>query len=208
MTIRKFLAMAAVSSSLTAPPASAATLTSLFGDIDGFGGQVTPGVSGLNTGANFDNSTAADPSFTDVWLFEQFGGIGGSPLSFGFSYDLTGATIIGASLEIMQSGMSDGRGPWAVSVGGTSVGLIENGLGTTSTLLSFTIDPSLIGATGTSGMLTYNDSQPEAYAIDYLSLVIDYEASTMTPIPLPAGGALWLTALGGFAVARRRIART
>jgi len=177
--------------------ASAAVIETLVGDIDGFGGQTAPGAVGVNTGFGFNNATATDPAFTDTWLFEQTtGGAGESPIDFVFSYTLGGASATSATLSLMESGMSDGRGPWDVLFNGNLAGSIANGLTSTSTLHSFTIDVSwLTGSDQVS--LVYRDTQFEGFAIDYSALTIQ-----TAQVPLP--GILPLVGIGALALAALR----
>ena len=179
--------------------ASAATVTSIVGDNDGFGGQIAPGAVGADTGFSFDNRTGTDPLFTDIWLFEQDGGIGGSPITYDHSYDLDGGIATSASLTIFESGMANDRGPWEVLVNGTVVGQIANGGSTTAALHTFDVDVSLLTGSIASITLNYLDTAFEGYAIDYSELSIE-----VAPVPLPAGLPLLLVGLLGLGALRSR----
>jgi hypothetical protein len=189
---------------LAAPAVHAATITSLVGDKDGFGGQITPETAGANTGPSFDNRTASDPLFTDVYLFEQNVGPGASPVTYTHSYMIPiSQTPVSARLTIFESGMADDRGPWDVDFNGTVVGQIigPDASSTLSKFHTFSIDVTLLtGADLVS--LIYLDTVGEGYAIDYSELAI--ETGTIEVIPLPATLPMLLSALAGVACVARR----
>ena len=162
----------------------AATLTSLVGDIDGFGGQTAPSAIGVSTGADFNNTTAGDPAFTDVWQYAQSDGVGGSPLNYSHAYDLGGGTAISASLSIMESGMANLSGTWSVLFNGSAIGSIANGVDHSSTLHTFAIAPLLLSSGAGLVSLIYSGTK-EGYAIDYSSLSIEY-SDQVSAVPLPA----------------------
>jgi hypothetical protein len=199
----KNLAVAAVLA-LAAPAVHAATFTSLVGDKDGFGGQITPETAGADTGASFDNRTASDPLFTDVYLFEQDGGVGASPVTYTHSYMIpVTETPVSATLTIFETGMADDRGPWDVDFNGTVVGQIVGPAfsSTLSKFHTFSIDVSLLTGADTVSLI-YLDTVGEGYAIDYSELTI--ETRTTGVIPLPAALPMLLSALAGVACVARR----
>ena len=187
-----------------ASQSQAATVTSLVGDIDGFGGQTTPGAVGVEVGASigFDNRTAGDPLFTDVYQYAQEEGApGASPLTYSHNYDLGGGIATSASLTIMETGMGNTSGNWSVQFNGTVIGSITSGSDDASTLRSFTIDPALIGAG--SGIVSFIfDGYKEGYAIDYSSLSIEVSAVPL-PAALPLFGAC-LAVMGFFGWRRNK----
>jgi hypothetical protein len=185
---------------LFAGTASASTITSLVGDIDGFGGVTAPGAEGVSTGPSFDNRTGSDPLFTDVYLFEQNGGVGGSPITFSHVYGLIGSAT-SAMFEIMTAGMADGRGPWDVVFNGSKIGEISTGtsVNTLTKLHSFSVATGLLTGNDTVS-LVYQSSAGEGFAIDYAKLTVE----TAPPIPLPAGLPLLATGLLAFGLLRRR----
>ena len=187
-----------------ASQSQAATITSLVGDIDGFGGQTAPGAIGVSVDAEsyFDNRTASDPLFTDVWQYAQEDGApGASPLTYAHTYDLAGGTATSASLTIMEAGMGDTSGTWSVQFNGTEIGSFTSGSEETSTLRSFIIDPTLIGV-GPGIVSLIFDGYKEGYAIDYSSLSIEVSA-----VPLPAAMPLFgacLAVMGFFGWRRNK----
>ncbi|WP_169569347.1 hypothetical protein [Sneathiella limimaris] len=160
--------------------ANAATVSSLVGDIDGFGGATAPGAVGVDTGFGFDNRSG-DPLFTDVWLYEQDGGVASSPVDYSHAYDLAGGTATSATLSIMESGMANNRGPWNILFNGTLIGSISNTSATLSTLHTFSVALDLLTGTSDEISLVYLDTAAEGYAIDYSLLEIEVSA-----VPLPA----------------------
>ncbi|MDH3638618.1 MAG: VPLPA-CTERM sorting domain-containing protein [Gammaproteobacteria bacterium] len=199
--MKQILATVNAAAALAGGAASAATITSLVGDIDGFGGQTTPNAVGADTGFGFNNRTGSDPVFTDVWLFEQQGGVAGSPVEYSHSYSLAaGQSVVSATLIIMESGMSDERGPWDVLVNGTVVGNIPVGgadLESLSVLYVFNVIADLLTGGNESISLVYQDTADEGYAIDYSLLSVE-------TVPLPASLPLLVGALGGLGLLRRR----
>ncbi len=203
---KKRLCFAAVCGAImlggTAYQSQAATFTSRIGDIDGFGGQTTPNAVGVSGVSEFDNRTAGDPLFTDVWQYAQSEGApGSSPLVYSHTYSLGGVTVTSATLTLMESGMGNTSGNWSVLFNGTAIGSITNGLSDTSTLHSFTIDPSLIGAGSSIVSLIY-DGYKDGYAIDYSSLSIEFST-----VPLPAAMPLFgacLAVMGFFGWRRNK----
>ncbi|OUS20978.1 hypothetical protein DI396_00095 [Litorivita pollutaquae] len=198
MRIRSIFLTTTTAAVLCAGSVSAATITNLVGDIDGFGGQTAAGAVGAETGFGFNNTTGSDPSFTDAWLYEQDGGAGGSPVDYTHSYALTG-TALSATLSLMESGMSDGRGPWEVRFNGNLLGEIADGDVSTSTLHSFGVDVSWLTGSDVISLI-YLDTSSEGYAIDYSMLSIE----TAPAVPLPAAGFLMIGALGALGFARKR----
>lgn len=199
--IRSILAVAATVCMVST--ANAASITSLVGDIDGFGGEVTPGAVGADTGAFFDNTVGSDPLFTDVWLLEQDGGAGGSPIDYSHTYTLgAGETVDAASLSIMESGMSNGRGPWNVLFNGNLLGTITGGGETITALHTFSVNLAWLTGSSDAISLVYLDSLGEGFAIDYSQLSL---TTSVANVPLPATGLMLLGALG-FGALRRRTA--
>lgn len=202
MKIVKILAMAGVlvGASMNV---SAGVITTYVGDVDGFGGQTAPNAVGVITNAGFDNRTAADPAFTDVWQFWQSGGAAASP-SFSFTYDLGGATAESALLSIMESGMSDGRGPWNVLFNGNLAGSIADGFLYTSVLRQFAINTSWLSGSTDSVSLVYADTDGEGYAIDFSSLSISTRETPPETVPEPGTLAILGLGLMGIVITRRK----
>lgn len=194
--LRRILGAAAVAA-LLAGPAVAAPVVSLVGDIDGFGGQTAPGAVDVFADFFFDNRAGSDPSFTDVWQFQENGGQAGSP-TWNHVYALGSA--VSAELEIMETGMSDNRGPWNVLFNGNFLGVmgIQPNL-SNSRLLTFNVDVGFLTGNDTV-QLVYQDTMVEGYAIDYAQL-------TVNDVPVPAAGLLLLGGIGLIAGLGTRSAR-
>ena len=111
---------------------SAAVITDLYGDKDGFGtGLTVADGSVFNIGLVPAVNTTGDAACTDVQLNNP-GTIlpCNTPLgttSFSHTYDLTGVkSIVSASLELFTAGQGS-AGPTTISVDGTLLGTLTNG---------------------------------------------------------------------------------
>ena len=195
--------------------AHAATLTSLIGDKDFFGlGAGTYGVTTITRLG--DNNTAPDPEFTDrnwpQYLFNN--GQTSPPYVASWQHTLTalsGTNINSARLDIAMADIQDGNhalddllffnnaevaGAFdTVDQGPGGTGIVSFDL-TASQIASFvgnghTLDVSLHGDNnGLPGLLNI-----DWYWIDYAELVVDYTATTLTPVPLPTAAWLFLSIL-------------
>jgi len=175
--------------------AHATTVISLVGDIDGFGGQTAAGAVGEDTYYHFDNTETDDPYFTDAWMYRSKNNR--KAIKYSHDYDLDGATALSATLTIMESGMSDTRiksngklktkKPWKVYFNSQLIGIIADGLTSTSTLHTFVIALSLLESGDGDIRLKYKDKQNEGFAIDYslLSIEVAPLAIEVAAVPIP-----------------------
>lgn len=185
---------------------NAAVITSLVGDKDGFGisGLDAVPVDGTDTGYGWDNNTATDPYFTDVWGYTQ--NSLPSPITYDHTYDLSGHTAVSAILAIQDTGMGDASDrTWEVLFNGTQVGTIgPNKGGTTSFINTFIIDALLLTGSDTVTLNYLGPNGFEGYAINFSELTIQ-----ASPVPLPA--AVWLFGSGllglmGYSSKRKQVA--
>ncbi len=183
-------------------PIFAASITNLVGDIDGFGEPI--GLASPPNGFNlpnccFDNRSASDPDFTDVWSFQ----LPEVPTLINYTHSYINTLIdpvASVTLSIQSAGMGNARGPWAVFFNGINVGEIggpTSFIGATEVITDFfNIPVFLLDQNGQDIIsLVYQDTGADGFAINYSQLTLSSE------IPLP-GSLLFmissLTALLGY----------
>lgn len=179
--------------------ASAATITSLVGDKDGFGGASASAVPhGESLPTHYSNRDAGDPAFHDAWGFEYLGGDFASPLNFRHDYAMAG-TPVAATFFINVQGMSDNGGPWELRFNGVRLGAVANSGSTMAELFGYDVPVGLL--TGSDVIeLIYADVALEGYAINFSELVI---RAASAPVPAPAAMPLLLGGLAALMRLRR-----
>lgn len=224
---RRFILPLVTALAVTTSPALAATTSLQFGDNDCFGlGGACPGVRTAPTVLPQDNSTALDPLSTDV-----FGEIGTA--SFSAAIDLTGTTVTSATFTATVWGLDlkadspanggifgDAFEGARFQVNGTDVGTYfsaatpdGNGPNRIETVMFDVAADLILNGTNTLTVIPEQDflqfaapgfSGQDAYAIDFVSLTFETEATPPPPppVPLPAGLPLLLGALGLLGYAR------
>lgn len=199
---------ASVVGSLLFSPLSNAAVTSLVGDIDGFGGATVSNSppNGVTLTCCFDNRSGEDPFFTDVWSFQK----PETPqtVTYTHAYDPTSllAPTQLATLSIQSAGMGNDRGPWSVLFNGVSVGAIGGPgvlIGSTEVVTSFFDIPLLLlNPTGMDQIsLVFQQAGSDGFAINYSQLTL------LTSVPIPGGFALFLSALSGGLICRHHKTR-
>ena len=185
----KWIALIALSTLLA--QSSKADVSSLVGDVDGFGIPGAPAnpangsdflaIGGAISGDYRSAADLANAPFTDIWTYHQNTG----DVGYNHVYSLLGQTPLVATLSIQEAGMSDARGPWNVLFNGTSIGQIgvfSSTFGTTIQTLSWNVPIGLL--TGNDHISLVYDTTidaSEGYAINYsqLSIQATPEPSTL-----------------------------
>ncbi|MEM9840006.1 MAG: hypothetical protein AAF830_12750 [Pseudomonadota bacterium] len=199
MKFIKGAAFAAAFLALGLSSASAASLTSLVGDKDGFGGAFATDVpDNVDGPTNYNNTSGGDLAFHDVWLFEQNGGIAGSPLEFMHVYDMP-MNPVSATFSINVQGMGDGPRVWDVVFNDVVIGQITSPGSRLARLLSFDVAVDLLTGSDMVALVLAVDIG-EGYAVNFSELAIE---TATAPVPLPGALPLLATALAGFSVRQR-----
>lgn len=177
--------------------AASAAVVSLVGDRDCFGllGSCPDGPAP----STLPVQEASDPAFMDT-ISEANG------ITYNHTYDLSGETPLGATLEIRTSQLADNRGPWGVFFNGEEVG-------------SFAVQPDNLVVTYVFSiafdLLTGDDevylainvpNVIDGYIIDYSELTIE---TAVSQVPIPGAMPLFFSALAalGFLSRWRRSGR-
>lgn len=198
----KHILLGAIGACVLAAPAAQAATSSLFGDIDCFGTGFVCADGVIGTGSSGDFTTfvsamSSDPTSPITDTQDLSNGV-----SWTHSYAGIGDTM--ASLEFRTYAMADNRGPYDVTVNGTSIGSIAIVTGSTFgsqqvVTHSYSFGTSLLVDGINTIELVKLGGGFDSWALDYALL------TTMAPaVPLPASLPLLLVGMGGFAALRRK----
>jgi len=180
-----------------------AAISSLVGDIDGFGGAsaLSNPPNGFNLTCCFDNRNAEDPIFTDVWSFQA----PEIPQTINYTHNYDPSSLLApvsfATLSIQSAGMGNDRGPWSVLFNGVQIGSIGGpgtSIGSGEVVTNFFDIPlillSISGADHVS--LIFQESSADGFAINYSLL-------ELTSVPLPGALIFFASALTILRTARK-----
>ena len=205
----KNMAWAAAIAVGTAGVASAAPISIMIGDNDGYGAGIAD--NGNTSGfavANTDNRSAAEAAatngaqLTDVYsaIFPAFGPNPGDTGSFIFDFvGVLTSAIVTIDMADFQASVF---GEILADFNGVAVSMFFDDGFENSVVRSFALNAAQLAAANADGFVSLNfdrNGSGDFIAFDYLQLDGD-----LAPIPVPAAGLLLLGGLGSLAAMRRR----
>ena len=178
--------------------ANSATVTSLYGDKDGFGIGFVPNQSFSNSYPSLSKNDPADTgTITDSWMLGD--------QTWSHTYDISGfGTILSASIEIFTLGQG-WHGISSLYIDGSYVGNLTDGDNSGAYLRTNWARLDIFDLTPYSSLLDGADSITiDTYGTNNDQWALDYSELSVSSVPIPA--AVWLLGSGlvGFVAIRRR----